>query len=234
MNIASDHKVFGIGSYTVVEAARLLHMPSVNIRRWVGGYRYERAQKNTKQHMPPLWRLQHPKFENHLELGFKDLIELKFIREFMKAGLKLPTIRACLVEAQKVIHDSHPFGTRQFESDGKTIFFRFLDTQGHSRLVDLKSSQFAWEKIIEQSFKDLDIKGKEVSSWRPFGGKRSIVIDPHRSFGQPIASDSGIPTVVLADAVNAEGSAAMVAKLFEVPVQVVRDAVLFEKSLAAA
>ncbi len=234
MNVVSDHSVFGIGSYSISEAARLLHMPSVNIRRWVGGYDYPRYGERNPKHMPPLWRLQHPKYENHLELGFKDLIELKFIKEFMNAGLKIQTIRACLEEARKVIDDSHPFGTRRFESDGKTIFFKFLSAHGGDQLLDLKKKQFVLEKIIEQSFKDLDIKDREVASWRPYKGKKSIIIDPSRSFGQPIAAEFGVPTITIAQAVEAEGSRVRVAHLFELPVNVVNDAVAFERGLASS
>ena len=225
MNIASNHIVFGIGAYSVPEAARLLAMPTANVRRWVGGYKFKNEGKAESQQMAPLWRLQHPKYESHLELGFKDLIELKFIKQFMKAGLKIQTIRACLGEAQKVIKDSHPFTTRQFESDGKTIFFKFLSNHGESQLLDLRKNQFVLEKLIEQSFKDLDIKNNEVSSWRPYKGKPTIVIDPSRSFGQPIASDFGVPTVTLAQAFEAEGSFAEVSRWYEVPIQIVRDAV---------
>lgn len=231
MNVASNHSVFGIGAYSVPEAARLLDMPAANVRRWVGGYEFKNGNKVEKQLMPPLWRLQHPKYENHLELGFKDLIELKFIKQFMKAGLTIHTIRACLVEAQKVIQDSHPFTTRKFESDGKTIFFKFLSKHGESQLLDLRKSQFVLEKLIEQSFKDLDIKNNEVSSWRPYKGKATIVVDPARSFGQPIVTEFGVPTVTLAQAVEAEGSVAAVSRWYDVPARIVRDAVAFEKSL---
>jgi len=73
-----------------------------------------------------------------------------------------------------------------------------------------------------------------VARWRPFRGKKSIVIDPSRAFGQPIASQFGVPTIALAEAVEAEGSVEDVARIFEVPVGVVRDAVTFEASLARA
>jgi uncharacterized protein (DUF433 family)/DNA-binding transcriptional MerR regulator len=225
--------VFGIGAYTVPEAARLLRLPAGNIRRWVGGYAYRNLSRE-RMSQPALWRLQHPKYDNHLELGFRDLIELKFVREFLKVGLSIKTIRFCLEEALTVINDSHPFTTRRFKSDGKTIFFEQIKDTGEAQLLNLKSKQYTLGKIIEQSFKDLDIQDDIVTSWRPFKGKDSIVIDPNRSFGQPIASQSGIPTVVLAEAVKAEGSIASVARLYEVDTQAIRDAVSFEKILKTA
>ena len=69
---------------------------------------------------------------------------------------------------------------------------------------------------------------------RPFNGKDTIVIDPTRAFGQPVAAEFGVPTVVLADAVKIEGSIERVAKLYEIAVPIVLDAVKFEESLIAA
>ena len=80
----------------------------------------------------------------------------------------------------------------------------------------------------------LDIEADAVARWRPYHGKPTIVIDPKRAFGKPIASASGVPTVALSDAVKAEGSPERVARLYEVPVTIVRDAIGFEEALHAA
>jgi uncharacterized protein (DUF433 family) len=62
---------------------------------------------------------------------------------------------------------------------------------------------------------------------------KSVVVDPARVFGRPIVVEGGVPTEVLADAVRAEGSPARVAKLYEVPLAAVQDALTFERQLAA-
>ncbi len=232
MNVITNNSAFGIGTYTVPEAARLLGIPPVNVRRWIGGYHFKRRDK--ARQMPPLWRLQYPKFENHIELGFLDLIELKFVREFLKSGLTINVIRFCLEEARKVINDDHPFSTRRFETDGCTIFIEGIRESGEIQLLDLKKRQYTFKSVIQQSFKDLDIEVDTVTSWRPFNGKKSIVIDPNRSFGQPIVAEFGIPTVVLAQAVEVEGSLAAAARLYEVPVRVIKDATAFENKLLLA
>jgi uncharacterized protein (DUF433 family) len=87
--------------------------------------------------------------------------------------------------------------------------------------------------MIDRTFRDLDISDDIVTRWRPFDGRQSIVIDPQRAFGQPIASEYGVPTIVLAQAAQAEGSVEQVARLYDVSASVVRDAVRFEHSLAA-
>ncbi|EJW09444.1 Hypothetical Protein A33M_1345 [Rhodovulum sp. PH10] len=211
------------------EAARLLRIPPLNIRRWLGGYTYRHDGEVVE--MPPLWQPQLPAYDGHIELGFRDLIELRIVKSFLDAGLKLVTIRACLEYARECAEDDRPFSTRRFRTDGRTIFLDSIQRSGDGELLDLKKRQYVIKQVIDRTFKDLDLSDEIVSRWRPFNGKQSIVIDPQRAFGQPIATQYGVPTVTLADAVEAEGSIQRVGHLYDVPVSVVIDAVNFENSL---
>ena len=65
------------------------------------------------------------------------------------------------------------------------------------------------------------------------GKSHRVVLDPCRNFGQPIISDEGVPTNVLARSVKANGSVEKVALWFEVSVRSVREAIEFEKRIAA-
>jgi uncharacterized protein (DUF433 family) len=233
METARDNSVpLGIGYYTVPEAARLLQMSARTINRWLGGYTY--FDRGDRSHMDPLWTPQLPQLNGHLELGFRDLIELRFVNAFIKAGLGLNTIRRCLNYARECVNDERPFSTQRFRTDGRTIFLDTLSQSGDNELLDLKRHQYVLARVIQSSFKDLDIDSATVTRWRPFNGKRSIVVDPMRAFGQPIAARSGVPTATLADAVKAEGSIDRVVQLFEVSREIIRDAVNFEKRLLAA
>ena len=227
-----DVPPLGIGYYTSAEASRLLELPARHIRRWLGGYGYK--SKGSRLHVAPLWKPELPPANHHIELSFRDLVELRFVKAFTDAGIGLKAIRNCLDYARALTNHSHPFSTRRFRTDGKTIFLESLRESGEADLLDLKRKQYAIPKVIERSFRDLDLQCDEVSRWRPYRGKSSIVLDPQRAFGQPIAAEFGVPTVALADAVRAEGSVEHVARLFEVRTAVVRDAVRFEQSLMAA
>lgn len=222
----------GTGFYTVPEAARLVKMPARNINRWLGGYSH--IYKGERVTLPPLWTPQLPRFDDHIELGFRDLIELRFIQAFLSAGLGLKTVRLLLEYARECVNDPRPFSTRRFQTDGRTIFLETLHHSGDAEVLDLKKHQYVLKQMVERTFKDLDIEHDAVARWRPFQGKDSIVVDPARAFGQPIAASYGVPTVVLAEAVEAEGSLQRVAELYEVPVPIVRDAQKFEEFLLAA
>jgi uncharacterized protein (DUF433 family) len=222
----------GVGYYTVPEAARLLKLPRRSINRWLGGYRYREGAE--ERWLPPLWVPELPVLGDRLEIGFRDLIELRFVKAFIEAGLMLKTVRHCLAYARECVQDPRPFSTRRFKTDGRTIFLEGLRTAADGELLDLKKRQYVLKETIEQTFKDLDIQDAVVARWRPFHGKESIVIDPERAFGKPIVTAFGVPTVALADAVAAEGSIDRVVYLYEVPGAVVRDAVNFEEYLLAA
>jgi uncharacterized protein (DUF433 family) len=233
-DILRNADLFGVGSYTIQEAARLLGTPAINISRWMKGYSYRRGGQIYTS--PPLWKTQWPaNHEDQFELGFRDLIELRFVKVFTEAGVGLLAIRNCLDFARELVKDDHPFSTRRFRTDGKTIFLESARQVVDEReMLDLKRRQYVFGQVIERTFKDLDIETDAVARWRPFNGKNSIVVDPNRSFGQPIAADSGVPTIVLAQAVEAEGSQERVARLFEVSLAAVRDAVRFESTLGTA
>jgi uncharacterized protein (DUF433 family) len=228
-----DLVLLGVGFYSLGDAGRLLRVPARNIRRWLGGYRF-RSQDGEVVTMAPLWKPELPRNDNHIELGFRDLIELRFVAAFQEAGVGTLAIRRCIEFARDLVDDDRPFSTRRFKTDGKTIFIEWARKAGEIELLDLRRKQYVWREVIERTFKDLDIEDDAVARWRPFRGKASIVIDPQRAFGQPIVTKYGVPTVALSDAVEAEGSVDRVARIFDVSATVVRDAVAFEKYLSAA
>ena len=227
----STQEFLGLGFYSVADASRLLRMPVRNIRRWLAGYEYTRDGESHQ--MPALWAPDLPRVDDHIELSFRDVIELRFVNAFVGAGVGLLAIRNCLNYAREVVGNDRPFSTSKFRTDGRTIF---LESAGgdEAKLLDLKRHQFTFKTVVERTFKDLDLENDEVARWRPFRGRASIVVDPERAFGQPIAAKSGVPTVALAESVEAEGAVERTSVIYDIPVSVVRDAVRFEQELRAA
>lgn len=219
---------FGLGAYTLKEAGRLLDVPPSTLRHWLFGYSYDHHGPRTRQ--APLWRAQYGIDQDEPLLGFRDLLEARVVRGLRGQGLGMPTIRACLGLAREIVQDDHPFSTRRFRTDGKRLF-----VETGADLLDLKLKQHVLKRVIEPTFVDLDFDADAASRWW-LNPRRTIVIDPSRSFGQPVVAAAGIPTWRLRQAVEAEGSVDRVARLFELPAATVRDAVGFERqpSLRAA
>lgn len=132
------------------------------------------------------------------------------------------------------MQDQRPFSTQKFRTDGKTIFFEIIDAVREGQLLDLKRRQNVFHRIVQPSLHDLEFDADALARWFPMGkSHKAIVVDPARAFGRPIINDGGVPTQTIAQAISVEGSVERVAKLYELPLAAVREAVAFEKQLAA-
>lgn len=222
---------YGVGIYSVPEASRLSGVSEPRIRRWMRGYSFKSAGRFLQS--PPVWAGQLPVIDGALALGFLDLIEVRFVDAFLKRGVRWSTLRKAEARGRELFNTAHPFATKNFRTDGRGIFAE-LGGRTDPALIELASSQLAFSQVIAPSLAVVDFERDEAVRWWPLGaGKRVVVIDPARSFGQPIVSPEGVPTAVLARAAAVEGDEQFVARTYRVSPRSVRHAVEFEKKLAA-
>jgi len=228
---AGDFDLLGIGLYTAAEASRLTGISPRRLRRWLRGYTYQAGDRAALA--APVWPRQVPDIDGTFGLGFLDVIEARFVDAFRQAHVPWTVIRLCAEKARMLMDSDHPFSSRRFRTDGRTIFAEIVDQAGEKQLLDLAKSQLAFGRIIGPSlYTGIEFSNRDTPArWWPLGRDIPVVIDPARAFGQPILSDAGIPTSTLADAVTAEGSIGAVARLFQVEPSSVRAALRFEKSL---
>lgn len=231
----------GRGAYSAVESLRLLNfsrpgLPPARrvsrntVSRWLRGYSHG---EDGSRHSDPLWQPDYHNNDDQIELSFRDLIELRFVKAFRDLGIGLTTIRDCYRRAVDEVQDDRPFSTQRFRTDGKTIFLEITEKDHGGRMIDLKKRQQVFRTIIEPSLRDLEFDASTVARWYPLGMKhRAVLIDPNRSFGRPIVQH-GVPTEILAEAVKVEGSIEAVASLYELPKAEIRAALGFEQRLAA-
>jgi uncharacterized protein (DUF433 family) len=219
----------GIGLYTAAEASRLLNLPVAKVRRWLGGYR------GAGREYAPLWRPQLPKLDDQLGLGFLDLMQLRVIaRVIAETDVSLQKLRQALVMAQDLLKHTHPFTTARFRTDGRSLFVEIGQETDAPQLYDVLGRQYGFHRIIEPSFKDVDLD-VEITRWWPLGKRRSVVLDPQRSFGAPIANGSGIPTAALALAAERHGSAREAARWYPPATErEVLDAIALERRLVGS
>ena len=221
---------FGVGAYTPAEAARLLHMQPVTLRRWLYGYDYEHESEQRRQ--PPLWQSQYAGEQDGPLLGFRDLVEARIVHALRKSHIGLPTIRLCIDRAREMLGEDHPFSTRAFKSDGKRIFLEITKGIEEPHLIDLKDRQLVFRDFVLPSLHGLEFGEDRAERWWLLPSKKTIVADPKRSFGQPIIHRTGLLTSRVVQEVKAEGSVDRVAKLYDLPIGAIRDALQFESSLS--
>lgn len=222
----------GIGIYSVTDAARLSGVSVQRIRRWLQGYSYRVDECVHKS--PPVWKPQLPIVDGKQAVSFLDLVEIRFVDSFRKHGVSWKTIRAAARYAFEKLHSNHPFSTRQFRTDGRSIFEEAINKTGERQLLDVVKSQLAFRQILSPYLYDgLEFGPSDaVIRWCPVPGLK-VIIDPKRSFGQPVLVGCGIPTITVANAFKAEGSLRRVAHWFDITTREVQDAVRFEKKFAA-
>lgn len=223
---------FGVGIYSFSDAARFIGTESRELRRWMKGYS---TRRDGEAHdYAPLWHSQLAETEID-GIGFRDLIELRFVRLFVSAGVPLHLIRRTIEELQERLGKEYPFTSTSFRTDGKRIFMEMLNANGDKALVDVVKRQDVMPKVIGPSLREgveLNVD-EEATHWYPLPRSKAVVFDPQRSFGQPILTDFGIPTVAIAQALKAEGGdARRVARIYEIPTAAVRKAVAFEERIA--
>jgi uncharacterized protein (DUF433 family)/DNA-binding transcriptional MerR regulator len=226
---------FGVGVYSFADAARFIGAKPRELRRWALGYTHK-TRSGGETFSSPLWRSQLA--ETDIEgLGFKDLIELRFVHAFRDEGVSLQVIRRTLEVARERFAAPFPFTCKKFKTDGKRIFMEVIEETGDESLVDVEKQQNVIQKVIGPSLREgveLDMQG-EAARWFPLKHSKAIVFDPARKFGQPILADFDIPTIAIVDAVKAEGgNEKRVAKLYDVPLAAARRAMEFESRATVA
>lgn len=222
--------LLGGGIFTVPETAELVDAPQADVRIWVNG---------KKGRQKPVIDNQLGLVNGKVAVNFTNLMELRFVARFSKAGVRLNDIRAILQEARDTLAHPHPFATGiVFQTDGRRIVAAI--TRKHRiELVyeDLKTKNYEMPIVVAPSLKEdvvFDPMGNVVAWYPRKDIAPNVIVHPRYSFGKPVLKQSRIPTETLADAVKAEGSAVAVADQFEIPEKQVREAVRFEADLRQA
>jgi uncharacterized protein (DUF433 family) len=213
----------GIGLYTPSEASRLLGVPAAKISRWLRGHGIG------EQHYDHLWQPEVDLGDGHVYLGFRDLMEVRVASAFIERGLSAQKVRRAIELAREMVAEERPLSTAKFRTDGRSVFLQLTKEDGSDAMVDLFRQQHVFREVIEPSLKNIEFVDGIPAKWWPNGKQARIVVDPRRSFGQPVESESNIPTAVLSAAAEAEGSAEAAAKVWQVSAAAVRRAVEFHK-----
>jgi uncharacterized protein (DUF433 family) len=216
---------YGIGIYTAPEAARMVGMNANTLKRWLLGYDHDGKQE------AELWKPQYVAGDDGLLLGFRDLVEARIVYALRQKGIGLQTIRICIERARTIVEDDRPFSTSQFKTDGKNIFLEIAKELAEPELIDLRKRQGVFRHVVEPSLQGLDFGESGAERWWLLPGKKTVVADPHRAFGQPIIAETGMTTARAAQIVKAEGSIERAAKVYEMPVRLLRDALAYQQHL---
>ncbi len=208
----------------------MIGMSNKSLYRWLRGYEWK-DREELSRHSDPLWKTQHQITDDGVFLGFRDLVEARVVNALVKKGVSLQTIRVCLDRAQDIIGSDHPLSTKLFKTDGKGIFLQITEGVDEPQLINLKTRQGVFNTVVAPSLSGLEFDEIAARRWL-LNSKKTVVADPLKSFGQPVVDEYGITTAALFNAVQAEGSVEIVAKLYEIRRSAVQDAVAYESHIS--
>ena len=218
------------GIYTVSDAAALLDVPGYKVRAWIDGWHGTNA--------PPIIANDLGWVDDKLAFSFANLMELRFISFFTKAGVSLPEIRSIMADVREHLKVARPFASNVvFKTDGHRILAEAVHRNGSHTLLDLRSRNYEMIEVTYRSLKsDVVYDASGIArAWYPRASiAPNVILHPSLSFGRPVLRQSGIPTEAIAQAVRAEGSAKAAAELFGVPLKMAREAAAFEDELRKA
>lgn len=227
--------LFETGLYTVADVARLTGVNTTRVRRWVAGYTYSSSGKIKSQ--PPVWDPEIPTIDGVLTLSFNDLLEVRWVDKFRKAGVLLPNIRRAVTELRELYGVSYPFSTERVFADGMAIMIEVEDEAGIKFFYEVSGSRNYgfWDVLVQNLKVGYVFRDGIAAKWRPNEDEFDrIVIDPAVAFGRPVVEGTRLDTGVLADAYTAEESYEIVGDWYGIDPDAVKQAVSFHEQLKAA
>jgi hypothetical protein len=218
--------------YGIAEVSRLAQLPKSNVQRWLRGYVYVGRDRVRRRQGPVVQRTNEP------YASFLDLIELRFAKGFIDAGLSTQKVREAFNEAAEITGQDHAFARKKFFSVGKRLFLeleRKLEgrEEKERQLLELfTNGQWVIEPVVRQYATQVkfDEETKAVTRWWPLGRDVPIIIDPAFGYGAPTLEDKGIKTANIYALYRGEGrKASSVARWMDISVDEVEAAVMFER-----
>jgi len=172
--------LLGIGLYSVNDVSVLLGIPTTTVHRWIVGYSFP-LSRWSKSHKPPVFIPSLPRSDGKVGLTFLDLVQLRVVQGFRKAGVPLQRIRVAALTAADVFGASHPFAFERFKTDGRDVFAKVVVDAAEVGLLNLSSGgQRAFPEWVEQSLRELTFatKTRLAERWYIAGPGGGVVIDP--------------------------------------------------------
>jgi uncharacterized protein (DUF433 family) len=225
-----DYNYIGKGIYTIAQVSRYTGIDARKISRWTRGY-VGREKKGHKS----LYSHDFDQIGSSIALSFLDMIEIRFIDAFHKHGVSWKAIRVAAEKAQSILGKDHPFSTRTFYTDRKSILSRIATSEDEAELLNLVNSQYELDEILKPYL----IEGLEYSSsdlaqrWHPLGGDRSVMIDPTINFGKPVLTSVNIDTSLIYGLYKKKKTIEEISFWYEIEPALVASAIRFEEKIAA-
>jgi len=219
------------GFYTVREAARLLAIAQpTKITGWLHGHK--------GRGRGPIIQRQYQPIDGAQELGFLDLIEVRFVEHFRKQGVSLQALRRAAATARDAWKQQHPFATSntKYLTDRIEVFSKIARDLHDNILLNLVTKQYEMYVVLESVLAkgvEFDPASGLAREWRPKQAEfPDVALSPLVAYGQPAIMPFGVPTTAIYNTWKAEnGDYTATSDWYEIDEKFAKQAVEFELGL---
>lgn len=217
---------FDIPLYTTAEAARFLGVPTSTFATWAKGYIRRPPGHPVVIGEPIVTSMRVER--GYPTVPFVGLAEAMIIAAFRRAGVSLQHIRRAVGIIQREIGLDHALASERLFADGAVILFDYAENE-HDRelggLTEVVSRQRVFAPVIEDYLKRIEYGGDgwAVRLVSPATDQPVVIVDPERSFGQPIFIHGAVRVEDVLDRWRAGEPLSEVAEDFGVPSKDIED-----------
>ncbi len=177
-------------AYRYADAAHLVQTTPQTVSRWC------RGREAPRHHLRQVSATSAPRLLSYLEL-----VEVAFVTDFRRLGLRLNSVRRAHAYLRKTFEAEYPFARLEIKTHGASALAQYVEHANSEALGRMiahgPGAQLVWPDAIGQRFEQFDYERGLAVRWHPRGRAVPILVDPRIAFGAPIVEETGIATWIV-------------------------------------
>jgi uncharacterized protein (DUF433 family) len=240
MTVVDRDLRFDVPLYSVAEAARFLGVANTTFSSWAKGYVRHALGRQPVSSAPVLST---PTSADGASVPFITLAEGMVLAAIRKTGVPMQRIRPALLALQDHLGIEHALASQRLYSDGAEVLFDFAQQSNEAAeattaardLVVLRNGQRVFTETVSDYLQRIDYGDDGYARLLHLPGyqHRQVVVDPERSFGQPVFVSGGAKVSDVIDRFQAGESLPDLSEDFGVPIDDLEDALRVASRRAA-
>jgi uncharacterized protein (DUF433 family) len=210
--------------YTVAEAARFLGVPPTSFGNWSRGYRVTFRSRRPVVGRPIVTSFE---ADRHFpSIPFIGLAEGFVVLALRRAGVSLQHIRKAVAVLERDIGLQHALASQRLFTDGAGVLYDYaIGERDDELLTHVVTQQRVLADVVREYLRLVSYgsDGWPEALISPTTARPVVVVDPERSFGQPIFIRGGVRVEDVLDRWRAGESLVEVAEDFGTPPEDVED-----------
>jgi len=214
--------MLGMGIYTPPDISLILKVPQSRIRWFIKEVWDNRFGQRVFGERYS-WDM-----DNHKAVNFLVLAEFEVVLQLRRSGLSTRRILRAREAIALDLKQPYPFATSTLLFHPRKIWYKLEEMAINAD----ESHQLNFLSFVEKYCKRIDFTANLASRIWPNGRGKSIVVDPHHQFGQPVINGTNIMAETIYVMHEAGEPISRLSQLYEVSEKKIQDAIDFYRQAA--